>query len=131
VLSLPIYESLPARDGAAGGGGDSRPGTAGPPAGGPRMLSPARKLKWREVLPRVLADFLTVHVPACCWRWLSPSPTSTARGHGGAAQPAYRRIPSLLCDFLLGALAHLSGGLPAQRLLYAVARLRGQAEGSG
>lgn len=49
------------------------------------MLTPPRNLKWREVTPRVLADFLTVHASMLLALAISVT-YRTARGHGGEAQ---------------------------------------------
>jgi nucleoside-diphosphate-sugar epimerase len=49
------------------------------------MLSPLRNPKWREVAPRVLADFLTVHASMLLALAISVT-YRTARGHGGEAQ---------------------------------------------
>jgi nucleoside-diphosphate-sugar epimerase len=49
------------------------------------MLRTPRNLKWREAIPRVLADFLTVHASMLLALAISVT-YQTARGHGGAAQ---------------------------------------------
>ena len=49
------------------------------------MLKTPRNLKWKEVAPRVLADFLTVHVSMLLALAISVT-YRTARGHGGEAQ---------------------------------------------
>jgi nucleoside-diphosphate-sugar epimerase len=49
------------------------------------MLTPARNLKWREVLPRVLVDFLTVHASMLLALAISVT-YRTARGNGVEAQ---------------------------------------------